>query len=108
MTKLGLLVAGRGLFHLHMRAGTRNQPAKPALICQTRSCRPTTNSSDAFSSSHTTPFASRFLSFGCELLARVMSSHMKYYLRSYMTPLTFSENFDHSSYSKYLFKNVKF
>jgi hypothetical protein len=29
-------------------------------------------------------------------------------VHKYMTPLTFFENFDHSSYSKYLFKNVKF
>jgi hypothetical protein len=29
-------------------------------------------------------------------------------VHKYMTPLTFFENFNHSSYSKYLFKNVKF
>jgi hypothetical protein len=29
-------------------------------------------------------------------------------VHKYMTPLTFSKNFDHSSYSKYLFKNIKF
>jgi hypothetical protein len=29
-------------------------------------------------------------------------------VHKYMAPLIFFENFDHSSYSKYLFKNIKF
>jgi hypothetical protein len=41
---------------------------------------------------------------------RILSTKFGYttYIHKYMTLLIFFENFHHSSYSKYLFKNIKF